>query len=221
MSAPQPSAIKLPLSPSGSRIRKPVDYIRHYNPENRALLESGDLLLVEPRADFGFYLVRNNSMPELLPEKSINIATRWTTPIPKLTSTASPSPVDALIRALDVGRMELAHYRLACLDSGFQCQIAQPTAAYRFTDKVGARRISYGNSMFHLMRRDFGALAEIFVFQDNTPIQIVATSTNMNEDSYWARIVALGYKYHLTRVRPPDPDNEPRVVMTIRIGEKQ
>lgn len=217
----QPSPMKLPMTPMGIRARKPLDYVRHYTKDPRAVLESGDLILVEPRREWGFYIVRVDSMPELLPDKTQNIADRWDTSIPVLTHTAAPSPVEAELDTLNMGRMELAHYRLVVMDPGVQIQISQPTATKRFDDKTGARRLSFGNTAWHYLRGEYSLLPECWVFQDNTPVSASATSTNMDEASYWARILAIGFKYHLQRVRPPDPENEPRTVITIRIGERQ
>lgn len=221
MSAPQPAPTKYPMTPLGVRVRKPMDYVRHYTNIPRAILESGDLILVEPRREWGYYIVRLDSMPELLPSKTQNIADRWDTSIPVLTHTASPSPIEAELDTLNMGRMELAHYRLVVLDPGVQVQILQPAATKRFDDKSGARRLSYGNTAWHYLRGEYGLLPEVWCFQDNTPITASATSTNMDAASYWARILAIGYKYHLQRVRPPEPENEPRTVLTIRIGERQ
>jgi hypothetical protein len=219
--APQPDAQPLPFAPLGTRIRKPIDYVRHYHPDVRAILESGDLILVLPELDFGFYLVKPDSMPEYLPEKTVNLATRWGTPIPKLTSAGSPSPIDVLVKAFDVGRQEIGHYRIAIFDPGVNVQFAQPAAKYRFNDKAGARRINYSNTMYHMVRHEWGAVIEAWLFQDNTPFQFTVTSSQMNEDTFWARVIGIGYKYQLLRVKPPDPTNEPRVVITVNVGEKQ
>ena len=221
MSAPQPAAQTLPYTPLGTRIRKPIDYVRHYYPDLRAILESGDLIMVLPETDFGFYLVRPDSMPEILPEKSVNLATRFTTSIPRNTSSGSPSSIDVLVKAFDVGRQEIAHYRIAILDPGINVQFAQPAAKYRYNDKAGARRLNFSNTTYHAVRHEWGAVVEAWLFQDSTPFQFTVTSSQMNEDTFWARIMAVGYKYQLLRVQPKDTTNEPRVVMTINVGEKQ
>jgi hypothetical protein len=221
MSAPQPAPQPLPYSPLGSRIRKPIDYVRHYTPQLRAILESGDLILVVPELDFGFYLVKPDSMPEFLPDETFNLATRFTTPIPRNNSTGSPSSLDVLVKNYDVGRQEIAHYRIEVFDPGINVTFAQPAAKYRFNDKRGARKINFQNSMYYAARQEWGAVIEAWLFQDNTPFQFTVTSSQMNEDTFWARVNVTGYKYQVLRVRPPDPTNEPRVVITVNVGEKQ
>lgn len=221
MSAPQPTAQTISAAPLGTRIRKPIDYVRHYYPELRATLESGDLIMVLPESDFGFYLVKPDSMPEILSAKTANLATRFTTPIPRNTSSGSPSSIDVLLKAFDVGRQEVAQYKILVLDPGVNVQFAQPAAKYRFNDKAGARRLNFGNTTYHAVRKEWGAVAEYWTFQDNTPAQFTVTSSQMNEDTYWARILVIGYKYQLVRVQPPDPSNEPRTIISINVGEKQ
>jgi hypothetical protein len=221
MAGPQPAAIKYPISPMGVRVRKPTEYQRHYQEHPRALLESGDLLLIEPFDNYGFYLVRVDSIPEVLPWKSINLTTKGAAGGLPALSAGNTSGPSQLIRNLDLFPMELAQYHFIVRDPGYQVIFAQPTAEFRFKDKAGAHPVSYGSTMNPLGRYSFGEIPQLWVFQDDTPIQMQINSTNMNESLQNCRLWVLGYKYQLLRVQVPNPDNEPRSVITLRIGPKQ
>jgi hypothetical protein len=56
---------------------------------------------------------------------------------------------------------------------------------------------------------------------DNTPVTLTVSSANMNGDTYWARVKVEGYKYQLIKVKPKNPQAEPRVVLTVDVGQRQ
>ena len=88
------------------------DIIRTYF---RALLEPGDIILIEPFGTFGHFIVRENLNPDLLVMKSFNIATRFTNPIPAMSTSGSQSETESVVRALDIGTLEFAHWKIMCL----------------------------------------------------------------------------------------------------------
>jgi hypothetical protein len=205
----------------GLRTRKPIDYGRHYQDVLRALLEPGDIILIEPFGTFGHFIVRENLNPDLLVMKSFNIATRFTNPLPAMSTSGSQSETESVVRALDIGTLEFAHWKIMCLDPGFQVRLSQPESVFMFRDRV-VRRLSYGNTMYHWEAGEYGMVPEVFTFADWTPIKAVATSTEMNETSYWARMAAVGHKFYLEPVQLNDRQDpyDPRVVGTFFVGEK-
>jgi len=211
----------LPYTSVGTRIRKSVEYIRHYMHVLRATLESGDLLLVVPGSDFGYYIVRPDTVPEVLMDKTYNLAVPFTTKIPKFSATTGASQNNLLVTNFDVDRGEIAFYKLSVFDAGINITVQQPGGLSRFTDKAGTRRLRFQNTQYYLSTHDYGGCAEFYTFQDNTPVTLTVSSEQCNEDTFWARVKVVGYKYQLIKVRPKNPKAEPRVVITIDVGQRQ
>lgn len=209
--------------PNNTRYRKPFDYVRHYTPELRNPLESGDLILIEPRNEYGYYFVDPRFAPRILVDKSVNIATRFTTPIPKLTSAGATAGngIPHECTEIDVSDLELAIYKILVIDPDIQVQVSQPSASTIFNDKVGGRRLAQNNTLYHAEKGDWAAVPEITVFQDDTPVNVTATSTNMNEDTYWARLRFLGWKFKLFQPRIPKNVDYAQTIMTLNVGARQ
>jgi len=215
------SQAALPYSTVGTRIRKSVEYVRHYYPSLRATLESGDLILVVPASDFGYYIVRPDTQPEILVDKTYNLAVPFTTTIPSFKAQGGASQNNLLVTNFDVDRGEIAHYRLAVFDHAINVQVQQPGGLSRFTDKSGTRRLNSANTLYYNFAGEWGGMTEFFLFQDNTPVTLTVSSASMNEDTYWARVKVQGFKYQLIKVKPKNPRAEPRVVLTIDVGQRQ
>jgi hypothetical protein len=160
------SSSTLPYTTVGTRIRKSVEYVRHYYPDLRATLESGDLLLVVPASDFGYYIVRPDTQPERLMDKTYNLAVPFTTTIPKFAAQGGASQNNLLVTSFDVDRGEIAHYRLTVFDHGINVQLQQPGGLSRFTDKSGTRRLNSANTLYYYNVGEWGGIAEFWTFQD-------------------------------------------------------
>jgi len=192
-------------------------------PTLRNPLESGDLILIEPRNEYGYYFIDPRFAPRVLVDKTVNIATRFTTPIPALTSAGATSGngIDHECTEVDVGDLELAFYKMIVIDPDIQVQVWQPAASMIFNDKAGGRRLAQNNTLYHAERGDWAAVPEIWVFQDDTPVKLTATSTNMNSDTYWARVRFLGYKFKLFQPRIAKNVDYAQTVQTINVGARQ
>jgi hypothetical protein len=211
----------LPYSTVGTRIRKSVEYVRHYYPDMRATLESGDLLLVVPASDFGYYIVRPDTQPEILVDKTYNLAVPFTTSVPAFLAQGGASQNNLLVTNFDVDRGEIAHYKISVFDHGINVQVQQPGGLSRFTDKSGTRRLNSANTSYYNFVGEWGAMTEYWTFQDNTPVTLTVSSASMDGATYWARVKVVGYKYQLIKVRPKNPRAEPRVVLTADVGQRQ
>ena len=176
----------------GGRARKQPDYIRHYRNKLGAVLEAGDLILIEPFESFGYYIIREEDIPEVMPLKYYNISASFTDTLTAMPRTGSPPPKEVLIKALDVGRNQLGLWKIMCADPGFQMTIQQPAAASRFVDKAGARKLTWGNTTYHYMKGEYSMIPEVATFEDLTPLGAVATSTEINYDTHWVRIGSIG-----------------------------
>lgn len=211
----------LPYTSVGTRVRKSVEYVRHYYPLLRATLESGDLILVVPASDFGYYIVRPDTMPEVLPAKTYNLAVPFTTSIAAFTATGGSTQNANLITNFDVDRGELAFYKLSVFDPGVYITVQQPGGLSRFTDKVGTRKLYNSNTEYYAHTGQYGGLTEFWTFQDNTPITLTVASCQLNEATYWARVKVEGFKYQMIKVKPKNVKAEPRVVITCDVGQRQ
>lgn len=205
----------------GTRVRKSVEYIRHYHPQYRATLESGDLILVVPASDFGYFIVRPDTVPEILPAKTYNLAVPFQTSIAAYTATGGSNQNSFLVTNFDLNRGEIAQYRMTVYDHGVNVTVQQPGGLSRFTDKVGTRRLYSQNTEYYSQSGVWGAITELWTFQDNTPVTLTVSSNQLNEATYWARVKVEGFKYQLIKVKPKNRRAEPRVVMTIDVGQRQ
>jgi len=200
------------------RIRKPIEYVRHYVSEFRNVLESGDIILVEPSQKL--YAIHPQYSPIPLVEKLVNCVDRFSSPLPKLTAT-SASKVEKAITELDVRQNQLAYFKVYCYDPGFQAKIAQPQTAFLWDDRQGARRLSYANSMMNKLRKEFAMLPDIWIISNQNPLLAEVTSTNMFEDQNYARLGFVGFRYQLIPVTEEVGYDDPRIIMTIRTGVEQ
>jgi hypothetical protein len=152
----------LPYTSVGTRIRKSVEYVRHYYPLLRATLESGDLLLVVPASDFGYYIVRPDTMPEILSDKTFNLAVPYTSSIAAFTNTAGSTQNANLVTNFDVDRGEIAMYKLEVFDPGIYIQLQQPGGLSRFTDKAGTRKLYQQNTHYYGVTGQWGGVTEFW-----------------------------------------------------------
>ena len=76
----------------GGRVRKPIDYVRHYMPDMRATLESGDLIMVtDQNGGITFYIIDPRTKPIYMPKRSILMASKWSSPMPILLGNVIPT----------------------------------------------------------------------------------------------------------------------------------
>lgn len=208
------------LDPRFGRFRKPLDYVRHGTPIFRPQLENADVIIIEPFLQYGAFVIAPNYTPVPLPRKRFNIATKWTTYVPKVTATTQPS-IDKVLEDFDVQTEEIAAYKLLVADPGVQVVVNQPEAESLFQAKSVARRLTYSNTTKEAAAGNWSAVPEFYTFENKTRVQLTAYSSNTVEDVYWARIEVYGFKYKVRKVTIENPDLDPRVIHVIRVGTKQ
>lgn len=173
-----------------------------YNREIGAILSPGDIIRIEPFKTFGYKQIRQVLQPSLMPGETFNIATKWTTSLAKLPISGSASPLTLTTDKLDVNNDEIGIWKVVCLDSGYEIDIAQPQENKLFADRQ-SRRLSYGNTMYHFLRNEWGAVPEIFTVANKTPLKFSAYSTDMDDDLWNVRIKVFGMKYSIEDVLIP------------------
>jgi hypothetical protein len=134
-------------------------------------------------------------MPEVLPDKTFNLAVPFTAPIAAFAAQGGSAQNSLLVTNFDVDRGELAHYKLTVFDAGVYVNVQQPGGLSRFTDKAGTRKLTYQNTEYYSHTQQWGGTTEFWTFQDNTPITLTVASTQLNEPTFWARVKVQGYKY--------------------------
>jgi hypothetical protein len=189
-------------------------------PQFRNPLESADLIMIVDRnGAVEFYMVDPRTKPFLTGRIRINLATKWTSPIPKLVGNQNPGR-----RAVDISAQtnvaygEIAWYKVYAMSSNFQFDIEQPAQTPLTTTGIQPTKLSFGNTGAHVLTGNWGAIPEVVVFEDKTPLTINVTSTNPNEDTYNAYIACEGFRYRLIKTEVPDAAREPRVVVTLTLS---
>lgn len=189
-------------------------------PVLRSPLEAADLVMITQLSGLvEFYMVDPRYKPMYTGRRRLNLATKWTTPLAKLVGNANPgsTPIDAST-FLNVALGEICLWKIYASTGGFQFNIEQPTNTPVFTNGIQPTNLSYGNTGTRVMNGEWGAVPEIATFEDKTPVTIRVTPTNMNEQIFSAYIMAEGYRYRMIKVRVPNPNDEPRVVMTLNVS---
>ena len=205
------------------KIRKPFDYNRHGKKDFQALLEPGDIIGLEPFEQFGsHFMVRNDTVPELLPAKVINLVTSSGNALPAYDQTTNITTRDVSLDTLDLNSMQLGVYYFVVLDPLIFINFSQPGTVKRFTDKNDAIRFTQRNTLVHWHNMDYGQLPQMAVFADTTTIKVSVGSYNPNGTTRFANILAFGYKYELEVARVNDnlDRNDPRIVTTFFTGTR-
>jgi hypothetical protein len=204
----------------GGRVRKPIDYVRHYMPDFRADLESGDLIMItDPNRDVKFYMVDPTSKPLYMPERTIVVSTKWATPIPVLVGNVAPTTAQFEITDMASASYEIGVWKVYAKSGGFRFTIDQPALQNPiFTDGTHTVWMDYGNTGANVVKKEWGAVPEVVTFENELPVFLNVASMNMNSTNHMGYIGFRGYRYKLVKVKVPDPSDEPRVVKTIQLG---
>lgn len=177
------------------------------------LILPGQVLRIEPLHKYGFFRVPRSSVIEVLPVKTINIATPFSQSIPVASDTGQQVEIPKKITDLDMQGLSLGHYRLFAKDPMISFTFKQPAAVGKFTNKAGPVIFDYSNTMFHVINQNWGQLPEVFIFEDQTPLTIVAKNMDMETVEYQARIGAFGFRYPLEPIRATD--DQPAVTLSV------
>lgn len=203
------------------KIRKPFDYNRHGKKDFTAVLEPGDIITLEPFETYlTHFMIANNSVPELLTDKEINLVTANGNVLPTYTQTTTLTPTPVSLDTLDMDSMYLGLYYFVVLDPLIYVTFNQPGPNARFTDKTTPINFSLKNTLPYFLNKDYGKLPQMAVFGNTTTIKVNVTSYNPNSNTRYARLLAFGYKYKLDAVKLNDKQdrNDPRVVTTFNTG---
>lgn len=213
--------VKDPLlwSDVGGRIKKGIEYVRHYQPDIRSVLEAADLILITDQAGHSeYYMVDPTRKPIYMPQRKKFIGSKWGTALAKLVGGSNPSNNRIDIEEMDVGLSEIGFWKIYVGTPGVMIDIEQPSNTPVFTTGTDPVRVTYGNSAVRAIRGMWGSVPELMTFEEKTPVTVNAFSTNMNEDLLSAYVAFEGYRYRLMKVEVPMPAEEPRTVMTLQIG---
>lgn len=204
----------------GGRIRKPIDYVRHYMPDMRCTLESGDLIMVtDQNGGVTFYIVDPRTKPIYMPKRNVMMATKWASPMPVLAGNVVPTAAQFELNEMNMGYGEIAIWKIYADTGGFQFTVDQPSFSNPvFTDGTRSIWMDYENTGANAHNGDWSRVPEIATFEQETPIFINAIPSNMNQTSFFASIAYEGYRYKLIKTLVPDASDEPRVVLTVQLG---
>lgn len=205
------------------KIRKPYDYNRHGKDRFSAALEPGDIIGLEPFEQYGtHFMVRNDTVPELLMPKEINLVTSSGTALPAYDQSSTITTRDVALETLDLNSMQLGVYHFVVLDPLVFINFSQPGTVKRFTDKNDPIRATLKNTLPAFTRKDYGRLPQMAVFADTTTIKLSVGSYNPNSTTRFARVLAFGYKYELEVAKVNDnlDRNDPRIVTTFFTGTR-
>lgn len=205
------------------KIRKPFDYNRHGKKDFQAVLEPGDIIGLEPFENYGMhFMVRNDSVPELLPEKEINLVTTSANALQVYNQSSTLTYKDVTLDTVDLASMELGVYYFVVLDPLIYVNFSQPQQVKRFIDKTTAINFTLKNTLPAFLNKDYARLPQMAVFADTTTIKCSVASYNPNSTTRFARILAFGYKYELETAKVNDnlDRNDPRIVTTFFTGTR-
>lgn len=216
----EPQEHPLIFGEAGGRIRKDIGYVRSYMPDWRADLEPGDLIMVTEQSSqqVFFYIVDPRTIPIYMPERSIPVFTKWGTATPILTD-ATPASIPFAITDMDMQNGELGIWKVYAKTGGFMFTIVQPNEQNPiFTDGTREIWMDYANTGRHVKRNEWGQVPEVYSLEKDTPVFVRAIPMNMNESTIFGYVGYQGYRYKLIKTEVPEPEDEPRVVKTIKLG---
>jgi len=180
----------------------------------------GQVVRVEPLHKFGFFVMPRSQTPEVLPEQLINIATPWSQKITKASDSGTAATFQREITELKQNALSLAQMRMMVLDGGINVKMYQPNAAAKFTQKNGAILLHKGNTGYPVTIDHWAQVPEFFVFEDQTPIFLEASSRDLDEDTYFARVQVVGVRYPLAPIRVRRQDQDRVTALTISVEAK-
>jgi hypothetical protein len=196
-----------------------------YNRKMSVILKPGDLIRPEPFKAFGGYFrVLRNRKASLLPLKTENIATRFSTSLQAANIAGTAVPLPKVSTAFNVNQGELAHWKLLCLTGGYDLQVGQPNENKLFADQE-VRFLNYANTTANYKSGNYSQIPEIFSFEDRTPIKFIASSTDPDRVNFNVIVGAYGFKYFVDVVQIQnyeEPDViHPETKIIIDMGDPQ
>ena len=182
------------------------------------VLMPGQKVRVQLGQQYAIYEVPRYDAPELLPEVYINVAS-FTSPLAVRVDSGAQSVINHSAEEWDIIPPALAQYRLFVATPGVQFEVAQPNVVSKFVNKDGVIRIDYTSSATHYTNQNFGMLPEVWVFGDQTTIQLRAINMDLNRNKPVANIAAFGIRYPLQLIETREGANG-EIFYTDQLGRK-
>jgi len=217
----QQSPVRHPLlyGDAGGRFRKDLSYCRNYQPELRPTLESADVIaIVNQQKERRFFMIDPFTKPMQVAARRKCVAVKWTNALPILVGNATPGRNAIDFTELNAVNGEMILWKIYALSPNFMFDIEQPGSAPINTNGSQLARLHYGNTGYYAKKNIWGAVPEVAVIEDKTPVGLNIYPTNMNEQTFIAYVGYEGYRYRLIYVDVDDPEDEPRVVQTITVS---
>lgn len=180
----------------------------------------GQVVRIEPLHKFGFFVMPRSQVPEILPAQLINIATPWSQIINKATDSGTASTFQREITEIKQNALNLAQFRILVRDPGINIKAYQPNAASKFTQKSGAILLHKGNTLYPALMDHWSQVPEFFCFEDQTPVFLEASSRDLDENTYYARVWIVGIRYPLAPIRVRRQDQDRVTALTISVEAK-
>lgn len=179
-----------------------------YSSQLVPVLKPGHLVAVHPLSKFGVYRVPEDAIIELLPARTINLATPYTKSVPAYTGGAETPLSTDEITDLDMDKNVLAHYKFGVIDN-VEVEVYQGAGAVaNFVTKKQVLRINNANTAAAIHNGSYFQLPEFYVFED-TVRPTFKVYNNSRVPTYWARIVVVGFSYTVEKIGNTIPAGQP------------
>lgn len=203
-----------------SRVKKAIDYSRHYRPDIRCPVEPGDIIMVEPEASFGAYEIRTEQMPSTITYQKLSLlAPNFSQSLGPLA--AAPGTITTQMTNLDLDIEQIGIYKIVPEDFGYILRFNQPTSIVRFSSKLGAWNMSGADINPSNHKISPALIPEMMVFEDRTPITMTAISTDPNTtNNYYVRAGVYGFQLPIRKMPRGSTISrgDPRIVMNMWVG---
>jgi hypothetical protein len=197
------------------------------------VLMPGQKVRVQLGQQYSIYEVPRYDAPENLLPVFVNVAS-FSSPLPVLVDSGAQQVINHEAEEWDIVAPGLAQYRLFPVTPGVEWEVAQPNVVSKFVNKNGVIRFDYTVVAEAIAHEDYGSLPEVWVFGDQTPIQLRAINMDLNRTKPVATIMAFGYRYPLELIKtregpnntiwytgPDGKENLVQAVMTVNVGQTQ
>jgi hypothetical protein len=184
-----------------SKVKKAIDYSRHYRPDIRCPVEPGDVIMIEPEASFGAYEIRTEQMPQTITYQKLSLLA------PNFAESLGPLAAAPGTKTTQMTQLDL--------------DINQPTSIVRFSSKLGAWNMAGADINPSHKSVPPALIPEMMVFEDRTPITMTAISTDPNTaNNYYVRAGVYGFQLPIRKLPKGSTISrgDPRIVMNMWVG---
>lgn len=142
-----------------------------------------------------YYVVTSTNVVKPLPEKRINIATKFdtATKLAVATLTGGGGTLTGELTNLELSENELGHL-MFMVAPGFDVYFKQPNAADLFHYK-NAEPLNYRNTTYFYERGDYGQIPTMYILSNRHNLNYEIRSTDLNSETYDVYFDVIGWKY--------------------------